>query len=68
MKEMLRAHGGDAVVTSFNGSYIGYVIPDRYYYLPGYEPKVMSFFGPNLSDYLDEVLRRLALCVLQPVE
>jgi hypothetical protein len=48
------------VVTSFNGDYIGYVIPDKYYHLGGYEPRTMSFFGPNTADYLDELLRALA--------
>lgn len=64
IKDMLRARGGDGVVTSFNGSYIGYVVPARYYHLAGYEPRVMSFFGPNTADYLDEILRKLALGAL----
>lgn len=65
IKDLARARGADAVVTSFNGSYIGYVIPNRYYHLPGYEPRVMSFYGPNTTDYLDEILRKLALHVIE---
>lgn len=65
IKDLMRARGADAVVTSFNGSYIGYVIPNRYYHLPGYEPRVMSFYGPNTTDYLDEILRKLALHVIE---
>jgi len=61
LKDALRARGLDAVVTSFNGDYIGYVIPARYYHLAGYEPRTMSFFGPNLPEYLDECIRTLAL-------
>jgi neutral ceramidase len=60
IKDFFRARGTTAVVTSFNGDYIGYVIPCRYYHLPGYEPRIMSFFGPNVPDYLDHWVRTLA--------
>lgn len=46
-------------VTSFNGDYVGYVIPSRYYGLDGYEPRTMSFFGPQLPDYFSAALRGL---------
>ncbi len=65
IKDFLRARGCDAVVTSFNGDYVGYVIPARYYHLGGYEPRLMSFFGPNVPDYFDELLRRMALDLAQ---
>jgi hypothetical protein len=61
LKDTLRARGFDAVVTSFNGDYVGYVIPPRYYHLGGYEPRLMSFYGPYLPDYFTELLRDLAL-------
>ncbi len=61
LKDFLRARGSEAVVTSFNGDYIGYVIPGRYYHLGGYEPRLMSFFGPNVPDYLEQLLRQMAL-------
>lgn len=61
IKDFLRGQGSAAVVTSFNGDYIGYVIPSRYYHMNGYEPRVMSFFGPNVSDYLDELIRTIAM-------
>jgi neutral ceramidase len=57
VKEHFRARNFAAVVTSFNGDYIGYVIPPRYYHLDGYEPRTMSFYGPNVPDYLDELIR-----------
>ncbi|MBE0540051.1 MAG: hypothetical protein IH623_01510 [Verrucomicrobia bacterium] len=53
-----------AVITSFNGDYIGYVICARYYHLDGYEPRVMSFFGPNVPDYFDEMIRAMALALI----
>jgi neutral ceramidase len=61
IKESLRAFQRHAVITSFNGDYIGYVIPSRYYHLPGYEPRTMSFFGPYVPDYLDEMARTMML-------
>jgi hypothetical protein len=61
IKDLLRARGSRAVITSFNGDYVGYVISPRYYHLDGYEPRTMSFFGPNVPDYFDELVRTLAL-------
>ncbi len=61
VKDFLSARGSRGVVTSFNGDYIGYVIPARYYHLGGYEPQLMSFFGPNVPDYFDELIRTMAL-------
>jgi hypothetical protein len=66
IKDFLRARGSAAVITSFNGDYVGYVIPSRYYHLNGYEPRAMSFFGPNVPDYFDEFIRSMALSVTSP--
>jgi neutral ceramidase len=64
IKDFLRVHGSSAVVTSFNGDYVGYVIPSRYYHLNGYEPRLMSFFGPNVPDYFDELIRSMSLALV----
>ena len=61
IKDYLRDRGIHAVITSFNGDYIGYVIPLRYYHLDGYEPRTMSFFGPNVPDYFDDLIRNMAV-------
>lgn len=62
IKDFLRARTGrQAVITSFNGDYIGYVVLPRYYHLDGYEPRTMSFFGPTIPDYFDDLIRRMAL-------
>ena len=61
IKDCLRARGGNAVITSFNGDYVGYVILPRYYHLGGYEPRLMSFFGPYVPVYFDELIRTMAL-------
>ena len=61
IKDFLRVRGSHAVITSFNGDYIGYVISPRYYHLSGYEPRLMSFYGPNVPEYFDELIRTMAL-------
>jgi hypothetical protein len=61
IKDALRVRGSHAVITSFNGDYIGYVICPRYYHLNGYEPRTMSFFGPNVPEYFDELIRTMAI-------
>jgi neutral ceramidase len=61
IKDLLRGRGANAVITSFNGDYVGYVIPARYYHLGGYEPRLMSFFGPYVPDYFDELIRNMAI-------
>lgn len=63
IKDSLRVKGSHAVITSFNGDYIGYVICSRYYHLNGYEPRVMSWFGPNVPDYFDELIRAMGLAL-----
>jgi hypothetical protein len=65
IKDFLRTRGSNAIITSFNGDYVGYVIPARYYHLGGYEPRTMSFFGPNVPDYFDELIRSMALSLAE---
>jgi hypothetical protein len=63
IKDSLRSENMNAVITSFNGDYIGYVIPLKYYHLNGYEPRTMSFFGPNVPDFFDDLIRNIALAL-----
>jgi hypothetical protein len=66
LKEHLRVGDRQAVITSFNGDYIGYVIPDRYYHMNGYESRLMSFFGPTVPDYFEELIRSMAGGLAKP--
>ncbi len=59
LRERLAPLGLGVHVTSFNGDYLGYVIPSRYDPLDGYEPRTMSFHGPALSDYLLDLLEAM---------
>lgn len=60
LKRRARSTGRHTVVTSFNGDYVGYVIPTRYYHMEGYEPRTMNFYGSHLSEVFTSTLDRLA--------
>lgn len=60
LKNSLATYGFRANVTSFNGGYVGYIVPGRYFYLDEYEPKVMGWYGPNMGEYTMDMLRQLA--------
>ena len=51
--------GYQSAITSFNGAYIGYVLPGRYYHLNEYESRTMSWFGPYTGEYLSELILRM---------
>lgn len=59
LKNTLSVKGFDANVSSFNGSYVGYIIPGRYFYLDEYEPKTMGMFGPNMGDYTFDLINQM---------
>ncbi len=54
-RRALAGAGLDAVVTSFNGGYVGYVQPSSQAYLDSYE-RDMEFYGTGLGDYMDEMI------------
>lgn len=56
LKAQARALRRRCEVTSFNGDYVGYVVPTRYQNLDSYESRTMSFFGPQLTDGFMETL------------
>jgi len=56
IKKLLAAKDYDAIVSGYNGSYIGYIMPGKYFYLDHYESKLMGWFGPTLGDYIMELI------------
>ena len=60
LKNSLHAYGYHANVSSFNGGYVGYIVPGRYFYLDEYEPKLMGWYGPNMGEYTMELIRQLS--------
>jgi neutral ceramidase len=59
IKNALASKGLMANITSFNGNYVGYIIPGRYYYLDEYESRTMGWFGPNMGDYTVDLINRI---------
>jgi len=66
IKNALAAKGFEANVSSFNGSYVGYIIPGRYFYMDEYEPKLMGWFGPNMGDYTMDLIHQISEIVTKP--
>ncbi len=54
-----KQRGLSAMVTSFNGGYIGYVTPDAYYHETRYETRDMNWFGPQNGAYFTELSKKL---------
>ncbi|MEM7354001.1 MAG: neutral/alkaline non-lysosomal ceramidase N-terminal domain-containing protein [Acidobacteriota bacterium] len=65
LKAEAAGRGVDLWLLSFNGDYVGYISPDRYYDTAarngpeGYEMYTMSWFGPQQGEYLTRLIERL---------
>ncbi len=55
LKNALELKGYNSAITSFNGQYLGYIVPAKYYYYDTYEARLMGWFGPSMGDYLMEL-------------
>lgn len=60
LKNALELKGYDSALTSFNGQYLGYIVPQKYYYFDTYEARLMGWYGPSMGDYLMELNFKLA--------
>lgn len=58
---LARQNGLRAMITSFNGGYIGYVTPTAYYDVNHYETQLMNWYGPGNSEYLTHSIEKLIL-------
>ena len=59
IKNSLAVKGFRSNITSFNGNYVGYIIPGRYFYLDEYESKLMGWFGPNMGEYTIDLIGQI---------
>ncbi|MGC3944931.1 MAG: neutral/alkaline non-lysosomal ceramidase N-terminal domain-containing protein [Chryseolinea sp.] len=59
LDSMAAARNLKLMVTSFNGGYIGYVTPERYYDVDHYETQLMNWYGPGTGEYLMTCLKML---------
>ena len=57
--DTLQQKGKHTAISSFNGDYVGYIIPGKYYHFPKYEPRLMGWFGPYMGSYATEMLLRM---------
>lgn len=60
LKNALELKGYNSAFTSFNGQYLGYIVPEKYYYFDTYEARLMGWYGPSMGDYLMELNFKLA--------
>ena len=65
LKNALEIKGYDSIFTSFNGEYLGYIVPAKYYYYDTYEARLMGWYGPSMGDYLMELNYKLANNLIQ---
>ena len=61
-------HGFHLMVTSFNGGYIGYVTPDKYYDVDHYETQLMNWYGPGTGEYMKRCMEALLTTVIKDGE
>ena len=71
-KNYLLAKGFNANVVGFNGSYLGYIVPSKYFFLDRkgggmgrYESRTMGWFGPNMGDYTTDLIRQMSDIVIR---
>ncbi len=60
LQNALELEGFNSVITSFNGQYLGYIVPSKYYYYDHYETRIMGWYGPSMGDYLMELNYKVA--------
>jgi len=65
IKNSLMAKGYNCNISGYNGSYLGYILPGRYFYLDNYESQIMGWFGPNMGEYTVDIIRQLSEIVMQ---
>ena len=56
VRNALKLAGYNSMFTSFNGAYLGYVTPSKYYYDKTYESYLMGWYGPSMGDYITDLL------------
>ena len=60
LKNALKLAGYNSIFTSFNGAYLGYITPSKYYYEESYESYLMGWYGPSMGDYATEMLFKIS--------
>jgi hypothetical protein len=66
IKAHARARGMEGMIVGFANDYIGYLLPRDLYQTSAYEAR-MSFYGPQMGEYLVEVVERLIDRMHRPI-
>lgn len=66
LETALQGTGWTPILTSFNGDYIGYVMAADGYHDGSYESRVMSFFGPGIGEFMNDIAARMAKALAAP--
>ncbi|GJM30408.1 MAG: hypothetical protein DHS20C17_30430 [Cyclobacteriaceae bacterium] len=60
LQSFCQQRGLSLMITSFNGWYLGYVNPERYYFtVSSAETREMNWFGPQNGEYFVELTKRI---------
>lgn len=59
LDSLAEARHVQAIVTSFNGGYIGYITPVKYYDIDHYETRLMNWYAPGTGEYILKSLEKL---------
>lgn len=57
LDEYAEKKGLQLIITSFNGSYAGYITADQYFDMDNYETVTMSWYGPENGAYFSEAVK-----------
>jgi hypothetical protein len=63
LDSLAKDQGLAVMVTSFNGGYIGYVTPEKYYDVDHNETQLMNWYPPGNGEYIVACLHKLLLAV-----
>lgn len=63
LDSLAQLNGLNVMVTSFNGGYIGYLTPEKYYDVNHYETRLMNWYARGTGDYVKESLEKLMTAV-----
>jgi neutral ceramidase len=59
LDSLARNANNHLIVTSFNGGYIGYATPAKYFDVDHYETQLMNWYPPGNGDYISDCFSRM---------
>jgi len=58
-EKLARDNGLNLIITSFNGGYMGYIVPDELYDEHYHEAREMNWYGPGNGTYYDNLIQMM---------